>query len=69
MARKTLAKTVQLGVGLDLIGSKTSVHSKDSEIEVVPFGVKVTSKKTSRVIIIPWANIKGCELLPEEIAE
>ena len=60
---KILAKTVHLGLGLDLIGSKTSVSNKEAELEITPFGVKMTSKKTGRVILLPFANVKGCELL------
>lgn len=63
--RKVLCKTVQLGLGLELIGSKMSVQSKEAELEVVPMGIKMTSKKSKRVILLPWANIKGCELLSE----
>ena len=51
------------------MGSKTSVHYKEAEIEVLPIGAKITSKKTKRVIVIPWANIKGAELFPEELTE
>ena len=66
---KILAKTTHLYAGLELIGSKTSIHSREAEMEIVPFGIKVTSKKTKRVILLPWANVKGCELLPEMDAQ
>lgn len=61
---KVLAKTVQLYAGLDLIGSKMSVSYKTAELEVTPLGVKMHSKKTKRNVLIPWTNIKGCELMP-----
>lgn len=61
--QKTLAKTVQLYAGLDLIGSKQSVNYKDAELEVAPMGILMTSKKTKRSILLPWANVKGAELL------
>lgn len=66
MARpvKVLAKVVHLYAGLDLIGSKTTVSNRDAEIEVTPVGMKMTSKKTKRIILLPWANVKGAELLP-----
>lgn len=64
-AGKVLCETVQLYAGLDLIGSKQSVHCKTALLEVTPMGVKMTSKKTNRVILLPWSNIKGCELMPE----
>jgi hypothetical protein len=62
---KVLAKVVHLYTGLDLIGSKTSISSREAEIEILPFGVKIVSKKTKREILIPYANIKGAELLPQ----
>lgn len=61
---KVLVKELHMHQGLDLIGAKTSVSARLGEIEATPLGAKVTSKKTGRVILIPWANVKGCELLP-----
>ena len=66
---KVLAKVVHLYAGVDLIGSKTSLHHREAEIEVTPIGVKMVSKKTSRVILIPWSNVKGAELFKEELTE
>jgi hypothetical protein len=61
---KVLAKTVQLGIGVDLLGSMMSLSSsRGNELEVTPLGVKATSKKNGRVVLIPWANIRGVELL------
>lgn len=66
---KILAKTVQLGLGLDLLGSTLSLnHRRGNELEVTPIGIKATSAKNGRVVIIPWANIKGVELLPNGAA-
>lgn len=62
---KVLAKVVHLYAGLDLIGSKTTIDHKSAEIEVTPIGMKIKSKKTKRIILLPWSNIKGAELLPE----
>lgn len=62
---KVLAKVIQLYTGVDLIGSKQSVNNRDAEMEVTPVGIKMLSKKTKRVILIPWSNIKGAELLPQ----
>lgn len=63
---KVLAKTIHLGLGLDLLGAKTSLSAnRGTELEVTPLGVKANSGKNERVILIPWANIKGCELFPE----
>ena len=67
MAKETkiLGKTVHLYAGVDLMGSQTSVTSGRAEIEVLPYGVIVTSKKNKRKILIYQSNIKGVELLPE----
>lgn len=62
---KVLGKVVHLYAGLDLIGSKTSLTHRESEIEVTPVGLRITSKKTQRVILLPWSNVKGVELLTE----
>lgn len=61
---KVLAKVVHLYAGLDLIGSKSTISQRDAEIEVTPIGMRMISKKTKRIILIPWANVKGAELLP-----
>ena len=63
--KKVLVKTVHLYSALELMGAKTSVQSSGSEMEVTPLGLKVTSRKNGRVILVPWSNIKGCELMPE----
>lgn len=60
---RVYAKVVHLYAGLDLIGSKTSVTVRDSELEITPVGIRMTSKKTGRIVLLPWSNIKGCELL------
>lgn len=62
--KKIYAKVVQLGVGLDLIGSKSTVSNRDAILEVISLGVKMISKKTKREVLLPWSNIKGCELVP-----
>lgn len=68
-APKVLAKTVQLYAGLDLIASKQSVHTREAELEVTPLGIKMTSRKNGRVILLPYSNIKGCELMPNQDEE
>ncbi len=65
MARppKLYAQTVHLGLGVDLLGSKTSLSAKrGSTLEITPLGIKARSQKSKRVVLIPWANIKGVEL-------
>jgi len=66
---KVYAKTVHLYAGLDLIGSKSTIGSRDAEIEVTPIGMKVTSKKTKRCILIPYANVKGAELIQNKLED
>lgn len=59
---KVLAKAVHLGLGVDLLGSKTSLNAKSgNELEVTPLGIKATGR-SGRVVLVPWANIKGVEL-------
>jgi hypothetical protein len=66
-SKRTYAKVMHMYAGVELIGSKTSVHQKEAEMELRPDlgGVRLVSKKTKRVILIPFANIKGVELLPD----
>ena len=62
---KVLIKHCHMHAGLDLIGSKTNVSHHQGEIEATALGARVISKKTGRIVLIPWANIKGCELFSE----
>lgn len=66
LPKKVLVQTLHLYAALELMGAKSSVQAKGSEMEVTPIGVKVTSRKNGRVILVPWSNIKGCELMPEK---
>lgn len=72
-------KSAHLGLGLDLLGSKTSMQSnprrgstvevwfeKDSKGNEHPIGLKAISGINGRIVAVPWANIKGLEILPEE---
>lgn len=64
---KILAKTVQFFKGVELMASKSSAQTtKKTEVEVTPLGVKCTSFASKRVILVPWANVTGCELYFEE---
>jgi hypothetical protein len=61
---KVLAKTVQLGIGVDMLGSAMSLNnSRGNILEVTPLGVRAVSKKNGRVVLLPWANIRGVELV------
>lgn len=63
--KRVLAKTVQLGVGVDLLGSALSLNAKLGNIlEVTPIGIRAVSKKNGRIVLIPWANIRAAELIP-----
>jgi len=61
---RTLARVVHLYSGLDLIGSKPSISSRDAELQIYDWGVKAISKKTKRIVRIYAANIKGLEEMP-----
>lgn len=61
---KTLAKLVQLGYPIEMIGNKATISSKEAEIRVYDWGIKTISKKTKRVIRIYAANIKALEEIP-----
>lgn len=62
-SNKALARIVQLGIGVDLLGSRTSIQAtRGNELEITPLGVVATSGKNQRRVLIPWANIRGVEL-------
>lgn len=55
-----------MAIGCDLIGSKMSMAaSKTLDLELTPVGVKASSKNSGRIMIIPFANIKGIEMMKE----
>ena len=60
---KPTVKVAQFHVGIDLLGSKTSAHSKDSDIYELPNAVLLHSKKTKRIVVVPFTNVRGYELL------
>jgi hypothetical protein len=58
------ASVIQLGIGVDLLGSKVSLNSKMGNLlECTMPGVIATSRKTKRRVFIPWANIRAAELI------
>jgi len=62
------AKTVELGIGLHLLGAKMSLNSSPktgTTLECTDVGVVAISGKNGREILIPYANIRGAELMPE----
>jgi hypothetical protein len=61
-------KTLQMAIGVDLIGSRMSLAQKPSEdrMTVIPgAGVLITGQK-GRAVLIPFSNIKGMEFHPDE---
>lgn len=60
---KVYAKAVHLAVGVDLLGSKTSlVSNRGNTLEVTQLGIVATSSKNGRKILIPYPNVKALEL-------
>lgn len=60
---KVFVKAFHMVVGVDLIGSKTSMAaSKTLVLELTPMGVRAVSSNSGRIILIPYTNIKGIEL-------
>ena len=60
---KVFAKVVHLAVGVDLLGSKTSlVAKKGNTLEVTKLGIIATSGNNGRKLLIPFPNVKACEL-------
>ena len=62
-------KVAQLETGSDIMGSKGTVHSKDSDIDAYEWGLRVQSKKTGRVFLIYSSNLRGTEMVVDEAAE
>lgn len=62
-ATKILARTLHVYKQFEAGGMKSTYQSKRYDLEVTPFGVKVESKETKRVILVPFANILAVELL------
>lgn len=58
-------KTVHMAIGVDFIGSKTSLDHQKYDMEATTIGIKATSRASGRVIVLPYSNVKGFELLPE----
>lgn len=60
---KPTVKVLHLHQGLDLMASKTSSNARESDIYELPHGLLIVSKKSKRKIVVPYANIRGYELL------
>lgn len=64
-ARRILAKSVQLGISADLLGSKMSLNSNmGNELIVDSLGILAISRKNGREVLVPWSNIRAVELFP-----
>jgi hypothetical protein len=61
---RVFAKVCHLAIGIDLLGSATSLSTgRGRTLEVTPIGIKAHSEKSGRTVVIPYSNIKGFELL------
>lgn len=64
---KNRVKAMHMAIGVDLIGSATSMSAgRHVELEATAIGIRMYSKKSKRVIVIPYSNVKGFELFPDE---
>lgn len=65
--KKVLAKSIEMGIGASMLASRMTLQATGgTELECTPFGVIATSGKAAkRKILIPWANIRACELQPD----
>jgi hypothetical protein len=73
MAKKKLkpakTKTLQMAIGADLIGSRTSISAgRGTEIITTPNAHVAISKSSGRAILIPFANAKASEFATIEDA-
>ena len=60
-------KVCHLAIGVDLLGSKTSLQTKGpTTLEMTSIGIRAHSKNSNRTVIIPYSNVKGFELFPGE---
>ncbi len=70
MSEQRKVRTMHLAIGVDLIGSKTSMAaSKNIELTELEHGIQMHSKGSNRTVVIPWSNIKGYELEKVVVAE
>jgi hypothetical protein len=59
-------KLAQFKVGVDLLGSKLSLAANaGTELTLTEQGVLALSKTTGRLVLIPFENLKGIEMLQE----
>lgn len=64
---KILLKTVFFYKGVELMGSIGNANYKSADIELTDFGVKLTSKKTKRIVGVGFSNIQAFEYFPEPV--
>lgn len=59
-------KRFHMYAGVDLVGSQMSMaESRNVMLEATSIGIRMTSAKTNRVVVIPYSNVKGFEVYPE----
>lgn len=62
---RMLASFLQLHAGVDRLGASLSISLQKNASEIVmgPYGAIVKGKKSDRKVLIPYANIRGAELI------
>jgi len=58
-------KVASLHRPFELMGNRSTIQFRDADIEVFPWGARVTSKKTKRSFVIFSDNFQGIEMLPQ----
>jgi len=66
MSNNQKVLVAHMAIGIDLIGSKTSLHNSKYDIIATPTGIEAKSRASGRTIVIPYSNVRGFELLPED---
>lgn len=66
MSDNPKVKAFHMALGVDLIGSATSMHSSANvSLEATSVGIRMYSKRSNRTIVIPYSNVKGFELFTD----
>lgn len=61
-SEKLYATRIEFGLGSSLLGQALTMSAaKGSILEVTEMGIMATSKE-GRVVLVPWSNVRCCEL-------
>lgn len=66
---KTLAKLVEFGYPIEMMGNKATVSNRKGEIQVFDWGVKITSNTSRKSYRVYASNIKAVEVIPALVNE